>query len=260
MSGPEFIMVSSIVLAEELNHNLPQNYVARMDSRLYVEQPSHDIIPDIALMRRPRSLSVPSRGGAALLEPEYAPETFTVLPLEISESYIEIRTLTRPRRIITVIEILSPANKSGGAGRNAYLKKQQEILESDANLLEIDLLRRGPHTVAVPREGVAGYGTWDYLACLNRAASRATYEFWRIGLRQRLPRLRIPLSEGEPDASLDLQAAFNRVYDGGRFREETDYNAPPLVALEGDDADWADLLLREKGLRDNASTPDAAQE
>ena len=249
------------VLAEELNRNLPGDYVARTDARLYLEEPKRGIIPDVALLKRPRPVAASRQGGVAMLEreSEAEPETFTVLPLEISESFINIRTLTKPRRITTVIEILSPANKSGGAGRRAYLQKQREVLESDANLLEIDLLRRGRHTVAAPREGILEFGTWDYLACLNRAAVRETYEFWRIGLRQRLPRLRVPLSEGEPDASLDLQAAFDRVYDAGRFMEETDYNAPPLVPLAGEDAAWADALLREKGLRETSSESGAAQ-
>ena len=247
-------------LSEELNRNLPSGYFARTDARLYVEEPGRDIIPDVALLRRPRSGAAPrTGGGVATLEPESEPETFTVLPLEISENFINIRTLARPRRIVTVIEILSPANKSGGAGRRAYLQKQREVLESDANLLEIDLLRRGQHTVAAPREGILKFGTWDYLACLNRAAVRETYEFWRIGLRQRLPRLRVPLSDGEPDASLDLQAAFDRVYDAGRFREETEYNAPPAVPLEDKDAEWTDSLLREKGLRGMLHESGAAQ-
>ncbi len=247
-------------LAEELNRDLPSGYVARTDARLYVEDPGRDIVPDIALLRRPRPAALPRPGGGvALLERDSEPETFTVPTLEISESFINIRTLAKPRRIVTVIEILSPANKSGGTGRDSYLKKQREVLESDANLLEVDLLRRGQHTVAAPRAGVLQFGTWDYLACLNRAAARETYEFWRIGLRQRLPRLRVPLSEGEPDASLDLQAALDRVYDSGRFLEETDYVAPPAVPLDGEDAAWADALLRERGLRGTDSADSAAQ-
>ena len=237
-------------MMEDLNRRLPDSYVARLDARLYGEEPKRSIVPDVALLKRLRIGATPRQGGSVtLLEPVSKPETFTVLPLEFNESFINIRTLTKPRRIITVIEILSPANKSGGAGRRAYLQKQREILESDANLLEVDLLRRGRHTVSAPREGILRFGAWDYLACLNRADSRETYEFWRIGLRQRLPQLLVPLAEGEPDVTLDLQAAFDRVYDGGRFLTNTDYDAPPVVAVEGENAEWMDALLRDKGLR-----------
>ena len=42
---------------------------------------------------------------------------------------------------------------SGEPGRGLYLRKQREILESDVNLIEIDLLRAGMHTAAVPLLG-----------------------------------------------------------------------------------------------------------
>src|SRR5690242_11351705 len=50
-------------------------------------------------------------------------------------------------RLVTTVEILSLANKTPGAkGRDLYLRKQQEILESSTHLVEIDLLRGGQHT------------------------------------------------------------------------------------------------------------------
>jgi hypothetical protein len=43
--------------------------------------------------------------------------------------------------LITLIEIVSPSNKRPGIDRRAYLRQQRDVLESDANLVEIDLLR-----------------------------------------------------------------------------------------------------------------------
>ncbi len=44
-----------------------------------------------------------------------------------------------------------------------YLKKQREILDSQVHLVEIDLLRGGEHTTAVPREwAVNKAGAFEY--------------------------------------------------------------------------------------------------
>ena len=56
---------------------------------------------------------------------------------------MEIRDPTRGHKLITLIEILSPSNKRSGPDREAYAGKQREVLESDASLIELDLLRGG---------------------------------------------------------------------------------------------------------------------
>ena len=51
---------------------------------------------------------------------------------------------------MTAIEVLSPTNKTPGVhARTQYLQKQEELLNSRVNLVEIDLLRSGQHTTAV---------------------------------------------------------------------------------------------------------------
>jgi hypothetical protein len=49
---------------------------------------------------------------------------------------------------------------------------------------------------------------------------------------------------------LDLQEVFNRCYDEGACARRPDYRREPPTPLENDDAEWADALLRERGLRD----------
>ena len=57
------------------------------------------------------------------------------------------------RALVTAIEFLSPSNKTPGKrGRELYLRKQREMLDSPAHLVEIDLLRGGVHSTAVPLE------------------------------------------------------------------------------------------------------------
>jgi hypothetical protein len=73
---------------------------------------------------------------------------------ERREPFLEIYVgQSRNKRLVTTIEILGLTNKTPGEhGRDLYLSKQREILASKVNLVEIDLLRAGEHTTAVPRD------------------------------------------------------------------------------------------------------------
>jgi hypothetical protein len=165
--------------------------------------------------------------------------------------FVEILSLGDGGRVITVIEVLSPSNKTAGsAGRQLYLTKQQELFESQTHLIEIDLLRRGEHTVLAPREKLLLKGYWDYLVCLHRGGQGRQSEVWPIRLRQPLPRIRVPLADDDPDVVLDLQEVFNRCYDQGGYARRMNYRREPHTPLPADDAAWAEALLREKGLCD----------
>ena len=76
------------------------------------------------------------------------PFVLEVEDVERREVYLEIVDRYRDERVVTVIEILSPTNKSLGAGREAYLEKQEATLRSEAHLVEIDVLRTGSATVS----------------------------------------------------------------------------------------------------------------
>ena len=87
------------------------------------------------------------------------------------QSFLEIRRRRgKEVQIVTSIEILSPSNKkAGNPGREKFLEKQRKTLESETHLVEIDLLRGGTHTLAVPRDLVkAQAGPFDYLVSIHR--------------------------------------------------------------------------------------------
>ena len=236
---------------EALNTTLPERYVADIGERLYVVQPDRDIYPDVAVLEHPPvETPTPRREGerAVVSDP---PFVLTIEPVEIREVFIEILSVGDEDRVVSVIEVLSPSNKtSGSEGRQLYLTKQREILESQTHLIEIDLLRRGKHTVAPPRERLLRQGRWDYLVSLHRGGQGKRYEVWAITVRQRLPRIRVPLTDGDPDVVLDLQAVFERCYDAGAYARRLDYRRDPPTPLEGDDVTWATVLLRERGVRE----------
>jgi hypothetical protein len=161
------------------------------------------------------------------------------------ESYLEILDRHSGQRVVAVLEVLSPTNKYAGPGRDSYLTKQSEVLASQAHLIELDLLRRGPHTVAVPEWLARQHATYDYLICVNRAeGSRDRFRLYPRQLRQRLPRIRVPLADGDPDVVLDVQAVLAQTYEAGSYRERLRYDSPCIPSLSAEDQAWADELIR----------------
>ena len=72
-----------------------------------------------------------------------APQVVEVpMPEELHERYLIVYEVTT-QEAVTVIEILSLANKLTHEGREAYEAKRTTVLGSKTNLVEIDLLRAG---------------------------------------------------------------------------------------------------------------------
>jgi hypothetical protein len=239
-------------ISDALNLILRPRYVANIGKRLYIVQPEGSIIPDVYLKRRRsgRRATKAQTKRTADTEVIDPPLVLTVAGVEIREGFIEIMQLGERGRVVTALEILSPSNKSPGhKGEDLYLAKQRRSLKSRTHLIEIDLLRRGKHTVAVPRECLLEETVWDYLVCLHRGAQGNRFEAWPIMLRNRLPRISVPLADGDRDVALDLQEILNRCYDAGGYEDELNYRLNPKVPLSKADEEWADALLRERGLR-----------
>src|SRR5437868_2005630 len=99
---------------------------------------------------------------------------------------------TRGGRVVTVIEILSPWNMEGGRGTTEYVENVREYLSTDANFVEIDLLRSSRAGLVVPRESIARDGPADYAVCVNRPLRRTSWECygWRSASRCRRSRSR----------------------------------------------------------------------
>jgi len=237
-------------IRDALNPVLRPRYVANITERLYIIQPERDIIPDVYVKRRQpsrkRTAQANGTAQATVIDP---PLVLTVAGLEIHEGLIEIVQLGQRGRVVTAIEVLSPTNKTPGhQGQKLYLAKQEKILKSRTHLIEIDLLQRGQHTVAVPRDCLPEEAVWNYLVCLHRG-ERDEFEVWPITLRDRLPRISVPLANKDPDVGLDLQEIMNRCYDAAGYEDEIDYRRNPKIPLSKADAKWAQALLRRCGRR-----------
>ncbi len=158
--------------------------------------------------------------------------------------WIEIREATG--RLITVIEVLSPSNKKGD-GYVDYRYKQHDYIQSGVNLIEIDLLREGRHTLAFPREEIGARATRPYMVCITRSVTKGRRQVFPISLRQRLPRIPIPLRIKDEELSLDLQPLLDRCYEMGRHWQE-DFSLPLDPPLDAEDQAWVAERLREAGL------------
>src|SRR5437763_687592 len=109
-------------------------------------------------------------------------------------------------RVVSVIEFLSPSNKSPGPNREQYLRKQRDVCSSETNLVEIDLNRFGTHTLAFALEHITPQFRTAYMACVRRAARRDKAEVYPMPLWKHLPVVNIPLRPHDDDVPLNLQA------------------------------------------------------
>jgi hypothetical protein len=179
--------------------------------------------------------------GVAIAEPV---EATTLLDEEIEEAFLEVRE-AESHEVVTVIEVISPTNKTPGAcGRDSYRRKRNEVMHSAANYVEIDLLRSGEAVITgdfVPQA--------DYRVHVSKVERRPRGSIWPIHLPDRLPIISIPLRSPDPDATLDLQTLLNKVYDDSGYELDTDYTKDPIPPLPAHYREWAEKLLRENGLR-----------
>ncbi len=238
--------------AESLQPQLTPRYRALISERLVVEATERVMIPDVTVVRRPAPRpSVAEEGAittAVAVEVEAdEPTLFATFLDDLREAYIEIID-RRGERIVTAIEVLSPINKTG-EGRKQYRQKQEEMLRGSVNLVEIDLLHEGEHTVVVPRPNLQRHEPFHSLVCVWRAANPLYCEVYFVRLPERLPRVRIPLLPEDRDVVLDLQAVATRCYDAARYDLDIDYSQLPPVALPPPDLAWIENYLREKGVR-----------
>ncbi|MEX2559760.1 MAG: DUF4058 family protein [Pirellulales bacterium] len=220
-----------------------RGYFVDIDERVWLLEPQRSVYPDMAVYNRPKR---EAPAGLAVAEAD-EPVRIRRKQVEVREAFLQIYD-TKGNRLVTGIEFVSPSNKTDPKGRELYERKRQEMEDAGVNLVEIDLLRSGPHLLKVPAALLAGLKPWNYLVGIVRP-NQPEYEVYPIPLRNQLPRIRVPLKPDDSDAVLDLQQVFERAYDTGPYPDRLDYSADPAVPLTGDDAAWAEEQLVAKGLR-----------
>jgi hypothetical protein len=155
--------------------------------------------------------------------------------------------LTEPRlriiavgtsKLVTVIELVSPASKVlGSSARASLLAERRSVLESEVHWVEIDLLRAGVRTPLKSK--------WDcdYRVLVSRFDNRSKPRVWPIRWKERLPQIEIPVSPPDPDVGLDLQEVFSAVYDASACDCWVNYQRPPVPPWSEAHSAVADTFL-----------------
>jgi hypothetical protein len=240
------------VLSEFLQVALPPPYFAEIGERVWVEVSQRYIEPDASVLRVEGATGGPDADHGAATATRSRPVVVTVPHDERRETLVEIRLPGEGgERLVAAIELLSPSNKTPGErGRELYLRKQRELLDSPTHLVEIDLLRGGTHATAVPLDLLnAAVGPFEYHVAIHRFDRFEDFLVYPIRLEERLPEIDIPLLPGDPKVPIDLQAAFDRAYDTGPYRRRIRYaEITPAPALRPDQAEWAARILQAAGM------------
>ena len=211
-----------------------RTYIAARDPQSYIGR------PDVALIGPPK---LALAGVAVAPTDGHALSVIVPVSEEVNERYLEIRE-SATNRVITVIEILSPANKAKGEGRRVYEEKRRVVLDSATNLVEIDLLRGGEPMPSYPQTDS------DYRILVSRKWERLRSVLYPFHLPQAIPPIPIPLQKGESEPLLALDELLPRIYDEVRYDLRIDYSAPPPPPdLPDEQADWLDGQLRQTSLR-----------
>jgi hypothetical protein len=208
------------------------NYLVKIEARLYIHELSAEERKllgraDVSVSRLPGSSST-----ATAVVTQAAPYELS-LPSVDKERYTWLEIVDRrTRRVVAVVELLSPTNKKPGPDRDEYLSKCAFLLYGSVHFVEIDLRRGGtrPQPPILP--------ACDYYIMVKRKEDWPRAGMWPLSLRDRLPVVPIPLNAPDPEVQLDLQAVLHRVYDAADYGKYI-YGEIPDPPLSPEDDAWA---------------------
>ena len=229
--GPRLLTAISNQLLSKL---LP-DYDVRMEEYLLLTNDDvrlHRVRPDLTI-NSPDWWSDGS-GGVAVAEVEPSTSELEYPDIEPSTQR-HLKIIHRPtERVVTVMELLSPANKVPGEdGMTNYLQKRSELLATRCHLIEIDLLRGGRR---LPMSGPLPPG--DYYVFIGRVGRKPKCQVIAWPWRTKLPTIPIPLLPEDPEATLDLDAAFASAYEPSLYSRRLPYAEPLVPPLPAPEEAW----------------------
>jgi len=235
-------------IRSQLMPKISPKYVALLEKRYVINTGGADtangsshayvIYPDVHVVTPSNEVSsVVQESLVRIAEPLV--EIASPIPEEVAQLSIEIRDVAQ-RRLVTVIEVLSPANKYG-EGKREYEQRRQALLQTSAHLLEIDLLRRGERITLLHEPPAAPYYVY-----LSRSQRRPMTQIWPLSLREPLPTVPVPLLRPDGDVPLDMQAAVTACFALVGYERLLDYSVPPPPPeLDAEERAWvAEVVSR----------------
>lgn len=228
-----------VAMADALGPQVRPHYRVDIELRTYIALLTYESlagIPDVLVLSATREAgsSVSTAADTGVV-----PQVVEVpMPEEIHERYLTVREVAT-QEVVTVIEILSLANKLTHEGRDAYEAKRNIVFGSQTNLVEIDLLRAG-EPLSPFRAGQS-----DYRILISPAYDRPRATAYAFSVRDAIPTIPIPLRPGESEPTLPLNQLLHDLYDRASYDLAIDYSQPPVPPLQDDDVDWAKQLVLE---------------
>lgn len=208
-------------MKDALAVQLPERYVVFAEENVVANDlvfgVRKDYVPDLGIIEG----SVPSEGLTPLKVStvEVTPPQLVLPLLEVKQRTLTIRN-ARSSELVTAIELLSPTNKKGE--RDQYLRKRQNLLRNQVNLVELDFLRGGK-AVLTPDEVVVK----TYQIISTDAISRVV-KFWSVGMDEPLPSVSVPLLPEDDLLVLNLQSLFEREYKLSMYSRSINYDINEL--------------------------------
>jgi hypothetical protein len=220
-------------MADDLAPRLRPRYRVKVEVRVYAAMPDKlgfIGVPDVGIIH----VNEP----AVAYRPSTRPRTVELLvPDVIEEGYLEIQEVVSGE-VITVIEILSPANKRSGEGRRFYETKRGLVLASATHLVEIDLLR------AHQRMPASGNGSsTHYRILVSHSHHRPKADLYAFDVQETTPAFPVPLKPGEEEPTVELNRILHDLYDQAGYDLSIDYRRDPAPPFDGEDAVWVEGSL-----------------
>ncbi len=162
--------------------------------------------------------------------------------------WLEIRDVNN--HLVSVIELLSPSNKTPVASEN-MARRHEQLIRAGVNVVEIDLIRGGTRTLPdlMSAELKESSSQTLYLVIVGKAHCPDERQVYYCPLRERLPAFAIPLRATDEPVPLDLQPLIDRCYQTGRYWQLSQRPLPP-PGIAVDEQVWVDQHRAAAGLID----------
>jgi len=235
----------------ELRNQLPDGLKARLETSVVPETEDSDRVqeegengsniffPDVGIYQHQGAepAFAAELAGVAVAEPQLVAPRLTAR----KRHSVQILDGNKKLRLVTAIEIISPGNKVGARNREDYQDRVDRILDADASLVEIDLIRRGQHVVQSRPQPGQGH----YAVAVTRAWKSNRIEYYPARFDFPLPTIRIPLRRKDPDATLELQKLIAQAYYDGDYGD-TDYTQPLRPPFTEAESNWLQAQLKKR--------------
>lgn len=229
---PSFHLQWVACIAAELNRRLPQRFLA--EGPLYAGWAVAADVAELDLEPADTSRNGPPAdadgGGVALAAEVYAPPaaTVTVPAVFPDELLVEVRESDEGRRLLAVIEIVSPSNKKEADERTKFAAKCLSLLDKGIGLVVVDLVTErhaNLHNLMVelaghdPSSAMAGDPPTYCAAYRPVSRERETFiDQWHHPLAVGSPLPAVPLAlKGYGCVRLDLEATYAEACERSRI-------------------------------------------